>query len=220
MNTTEVEVPLALGPEMAGTLMTPEEFDAVTEWDEDYVYELINGVLVVAPLPLESEVDPNEELGCLLRTYGEQHAKGSALNVTLPERYVRTPRSRRRADRVIWAGLGRMPDPRRDVPTIVVEFVSAGRRNRLRDYVEKLHEYLEVGVAEYWIIDRFRRTLTAYRAGAAEVVVQENGTYQTPRLPGFELSLTWLLAVADRWQARPGQTTSKVKKPRKPRRKS
>jgi len=27
-----------LSPEMAGMRMSPEEFDAVEEWDEDYIY--------------------------------------------------------------------------------------------------------------------------------------------------------------------------------------
>jgi hypothetical protein len=31
------------------------------------------------------------------------------------------------------------------------------------------------------------------------VIVPEDGTYRTPLLPGFELELAPLLAVADRW---------------------
>ena len=34
-----------------GMLMAPEEFDAVTDCDELYQYELIRGVLVVNPTP-------------------------------------------------------------------------------------------------------------------------------------------------------------------------
>ena len=49
----------------AGMLMTPEEFDAVTECDERYAYELVSGVLVVTPIPSEAESDPNEELGVM-----------------------------------------------------------------------------------------------------------------------------------------------------------
>src|SRR5260370_18690252 len=152
MRTAEVETPLVLGPELAGTLMTPEEFDDAKEWDEDYVYELIHGVLVVAPPPLEAERGPNDVLGFLLRFYRQEHRSGPTLDDTLPEQYVRTRDSRRRADRVIWAGLGRQPDPRRDPPTIVVEFVSAGKRSRRRDYLEKRKEYLAAGRAGNWII--------------------------------------------------------------------
>src|SRR5208337_602516 len=43
-------------------------------------------------------------------------------------------------------------------------FVSEGKRNRPRDYHEKRTEYLAAGVREYWINDRFARTLTACRS--------------------------------------------------------
>lgn len=190
---------LVLGPELAGTLMTPEEFDAVEDCDENYVYELINGVLVVTPPPSEGERGPNELLGYLLRSYQEQHPKGAALNYTLTEHHIRT-QNRRRADRVIWAGLGRVPNVRREVPTIAVEFVAERRRDRRRDYEVKRDEYLRVGIAEYWIIDRFARRMTVVRGPAdasSELVVKENENYTTPLLPGFELPLARILAEAD-----------------------
>jgi Uma2 family endonuclease len=193
------EAKVVLGPELAGTLMTPEEFDAVKEWDENYVYELIHGVLIVSPPPLESERDPNDELGYLLRSYKYSHPQGPALDLTLPEQWVRTKDSRRRADRIIWAGLGRQPNPRRDKPTIAVEFVSRGKRSRIRDYEEKKREYRDLGIEEYWIIDRFRRTLTVSRKRGRDLVIHEGQTYTTRLLPGFELDLARLLAVADRW---------------------
>ena len=199
MTTAEVDMPFVLGPELAGTLMTPEEFDAVEECDERFVYELIHGVLIVTPPPLEAERGPNEELGYLLLTYRNQHPQGSALDDTLPEQHVRTVHSRRRADRVIWAGLGRRPDPENDPPSIAAEFISAGKRNRRRDYEEKRDEYMEIKVTEYWVIDRFRRIMTVYRNGLPDVVVTEQETYSTPLLPGFELPLARILGVADRW---------------------
>ena len=200
MSTVRVKTRLVLGPELAGIPLTPREFDAVEEADENYHYELINGVLVVTPPALESERDPNEELGYLLRAYREQHPQGSALDKTLPEQTVRTRKNRRRADRVIWAGLGRVPRPRTDAPSIVVEFVSRARRDWQRDYVEKKREYAQIRIAEYWVIDRFRRTMTVYRPGQRKLVVKENEVYRTPLLPGFELPLARLLGVADSWE--------------------
>jgi Uma2 family endonuclease len=195
----EQETLSVLGPGCNGMLMTPEEFEAVEEFEEGYVYELINGVLIVMSPPVPSERGPNGFLEYLLRAYREQHPQGAALDGTLSEEYVRLPNSCRRADRVIWAGLGRVPDPRQDVPTIVAEFVSAGTRNRQRDYVTKRAEYLALGVREYWIIDRFRRTLTVCRPDKPDAVVPEQETYRTPLLPGFELPLANVLAEADRW---------------------
>jgi Uma2 family endonuclease len=198
-----VTMPIVLGPELAGIALAPEEFDAVDEADRNYRYELINGRLIVTPPPLEGERDGNEELGHLLRRYRDEHPQGSVLDDTLPEQIVVTRNNRRRADRVVWAGLKRRPDPKSDVPSIVVEWVSKRKRDWLRDYIEKRDEYLAIGVAEYWIFDRFRRTLTVYRGTAAapeQVVVHEAETYRTPLLPGFELSLAQLLLKADRWR--------------------
>jgi Uma2 family endonuclease len=203
MATAEVDTGIYLCLEMAGTLMTPEEFDAVEDYDDEYRYELVNGVLVVTPLPLAAESGPNEELGYLLRRYQEDHPQGKIINASLAEQYIYLPQSRRRADRVIWTGLGRFPNRKRDQPSIVIEFPSRRRRDRQRDYNEKQREYMKLGIAEYWIIDRFKCTLTVWRNSPGgtpqKLVIQESETYQPPLLPGFELPLARLLAIADRW---------------------
>lgn len=186
------------GPESNGILMRPLEFDRA-RFVEGWSYELINGVLVVAALPSENEVDPNEELGYLLRSYKEYHPEGAALDATLPERIVRTGRNRRRADRLIWAGLGRKPK-RRETPTIVAEFVSGRKRDRERDYEVKRAEYMAIRVKEYWIIDRFERSMTVFfRSGGRtkKRVLREDEVYRTDLLPGFELPLARLLALAN-----------------------
>jgi Uma2 family endonuclease len=194
------------GPESNGTLMTPKEFDQA-EFVEGWRYELIYGVLIVSPPPLEGERDPNEELGYLLRLYRDTHPHGSTMDSTLSEHTVKTRGNRRRADRVIWAGLGRQPR-KGERPTIVAELVSAGKRDRRRDYEEKRDEYLEVGVREYWVFDRFQRTIAVFsrRGGKAQKkVIREKQTYTTELLPGFEVPLARLLALADHWpEAEPG----------------
>lgn len=203
MSIASAETKLVLGLEHAGMLMTPEEFDAVDECDRMYRYELIDGRLVVTPSPLEAERDPNEELARLLRNYQEQHPEGRALDKTLPEQTIPTLTNRRRADRAIWAGLGRQPNPATDLPTIVAEFVSEALRDRKRDYEEKRDEYREVGIAEYWIIDRFRRIMTVFSndpSGPRELTFGEKDVYRTPRLPGFELPLARLFRLADQWK--------------------
>lgn len=194
-------LPLQLGPNANGMLLSPEEFDSA-EFERGWRYELIRGVLIVTPAPLAEERDPNEELGHLLRNYQEGHPEGAALNKTLYEHDIDVGVDRRRADRVIWAGLGRPPN-RREVPTIVVEFVSSGRRNRERDYNEKRDEYLNLGVQEYWIIDRFQRVMTVHlkHDGTCETKrLHESDNYSTSLLPGFQLPLARLLALADGWE--------------------
>jgi Uma2 family endonuclease len=205
MSAMPPEMSVYLCPELAGTLMTPEEFDAVEDYEEGYRYELIHGVLVVNPIPLASETGPNELLGYYLRHHMIQHAQGSRIEDTLPQQYVRTRSNRRVADRLIWTGLGRTPDPNSDLASIAVEFVSRRRRDRQRDYVEKRNEYLALGIKEYWIFDRFKRTLTVYgKQGRRqrERIVQEHDTYESALPPGFAVPVGQILAAADRYAKR------------------
>lgn len=191
-----------LGPESNGLLMTAREFRAIDDVDERFRYELIHGVVIVSPSPAEGERDPNGELDFMLRLYRLNDPSGATLNSTLFEQEIETATGIRRADRVIWCGLGRQPDPRSDVPAIIVEFVSESTRDRRRDYQVKRVEYAEIGVKEYWIFDRFRRTLTVCRGPEKPLVVREAATYTTPLLPGFELPLRPLMEAADRWMKR------------------
>jgi Uma2 family endonuclease len=201
MRQTPTIAEVVIGPDSAGLLMTADEFDAMEDCDDNYRVELVNGVLVVTSIPLPQETGPNDLLGYFLIAYQVGHPHGRALDLSLPQQYVRTPTSRRLADRLIWAGLGRTPNLKRDVANIAVEFVSADRRSQQHDYVDKLKEYMAAGIREYWIIDRFRRTLTVYHnrpKQPRQQVVQEKDTYVSARLPGFEVPLAKLLEVADR----------------------
>jgi Uma2 family endonuclease len=61
---------------------------------------------------------------------------------------------------------------------------------------------MAIKVQEYWIFDRFERTMTVFiRRGSKFVkrVIRENQVYTTDLLPGFEVPLAKLLALADAW---------------------
>ena len=191
---------IRLGPEANGLRVSPRQYDRA-DFEPGWRYELINGVLIVSPPPLENERDPNEELGRFLRNHQEYHEQGHHLDSTLHEHEIIVGDDRRRADRAIWCGLGRLPH-RGETPTIVVEFVSRGRRNWVRDYETKRDEYLSAGIREYWIINRFEGTLTVWvktPGGRRKRVVREAQSYHTELLPGFELPLKRLLEFATRW---------------------
>jgi len=149
MSAVPAEYEIILGPESAGLLMTPEEFDAIEEFDPEHRYELINGVVIVSPIPLADETGPNDVLGQLLLNYKESAVGKHVLSGTLPRQYVYTETGRRVADRLIWTGLNRPIDVRADPPTLALEFVSGTRRDRQRDYVDKRREYADAGVRQY-----------------------------------------------------------------------
>jgi Uma2 family endonuclease len=196
-----------LGPRDAGVPMSLDEFEAA-DFELGYRYELINGILVVSPSPLEEERDANEELGHWLRNYQESSRRGKALELTLPEHNIRTRTNNRRCDRAIWCGLGRRPRTRgpvknRDVPAIIVEFPSSRPADQRRDYVEKQLEYRDLGVREYWIIDRFRRRMTVWHWTNRTWTRRELGeraTYRTELLPGFKVPLAKLFRIADKYR--------------------
>jgi hypothetical protein len=97
-------------------------------------------------------------------------------------------------------GLGPLPNPRVDRPMIAVEYVSTGKRYRCRDYVKKHDEDSKAGVLENWEMDRFRRTMTAFRGQrgmSAGLVVNSTETYGTQISPSLELPVLRLLTPAD-----------------------
>ena len=189
------------GPDSNGIMMTPREFDRA-KFFEGSRYELINGVLVVSPPPLESQRDPNDERAFWIRAYQYQHSQGGCVDKTLPEQTINTGKNRRNADRVIWIGPGRRPR-RRDTPSVAIEIVSEGKRNIERDYEAKRSEYMHCGVKEYWILDRFEHTLTVYFASGRRPrkrVFPAGDVYTTDLLPGFQLPLAPLFDLADSWE--------------------
>ena len=224
MATISTRPKLRISLRSSGLSMTAAEFDALPPraFDRNYRYEIIRGILIVSPPAGNGEVDPNEYLGYLLLGHQENHPQGQVIDASLPEQTLPGGENRRRCDRAIWVGLGRIPDLEADFPAIVVEFVSRSRRDFLRDYEEKRDEYRQAGALEYWIIDRFRRIMTAYRfargGNAVETVVTvpEAGSYRSDLLPGFELPLARLLGRADRWARPPRKRKPQPPKPRPP----
>ncbi len=187
-----------LGPACAGLYMTEQEFLSHDDWEVGPRYELIRGVLIVSPAVAGGERYPNDQLGYLLRTYQQAHP---GIFDTAYECDVRTSEGIRRVDRAIFMNLGRAPKAASDVPAIIIEFVSRGKRNAERDYIEKRGEFLALGVKEYWVIDRFDRTLCVFTGTAEDPqaeVVPETNNYSTPLLPDFVLPLKEILELADR----------------------
>jgi Uma2 family endonuclease len=81
--------------------------------------------------------------------------------------------------------------PRR-VPDLVFEFVSGSRADQERDYIDKRAEYHQIGVREYVIVDRFKRSalvLTWQPNEYAERELTSSESYTSALLPGLVIPL-------------------------------
>jgi len=77
---------------------------------------------------------------------------------------------------------------------LVVEVISPDIRSR--DSRDKLHEYEEGGVPEYWMLDPYRKRAGFYQLGDDGVYhlvpPDENGIYESAVLKGLRLRVDWL----------------------------
>lgn len=84
---------------------------------------------------------------------------------------------------------------------LLMEVVSGDPKDRKRDYEDKIADYAATGVAEYWIVDPERRTVTVHRLDGERYAVHgefQNGQKATSvLLPGFAIDVTELFHVAD-----------------------
>jgi len=192
-----------LGADAAGSAMSADEFHAVTDYDEAFIYELIHGAVVVSSFPPAADRAASERLGYRLREFQESHENGSSLIETVYFHYLSVRGNERLAHRVVWTRReSGESDPRRSFPTIVVDFLSVERETWRDDDLERRDDYFATGALEYWLFDRLLRTLTVYsqlEGACVETVVNEGQAYSTNLLPGFELQIADLLSAADAW---------------------
>lgn len=132
----------------------------------DTRYELVNGELITMP----PESDRNQRIASFLFAYflqlgmpsyrvrigTEVVVTGSRAIVRLPDLMVLS-----QALETALQGASRstvtldMPPP-----ALVVEVVSPGKENEIRDYRYKRSEYAARGINEYWIVDPIREKVT------------------------------------------------------------
>lgn len=88
-----------------------------------------------------------------------------------------------------------------DGADLVMEVVSDDPKDRQRDYEEKLGDYAEAKIAEYWIVDLGRELVTVHRLAGDHYTVHgeftrgEQATSQL--LSGFGVDVSALFAVAE-----------------------
>ncbi|MDY6938918.1 MAG: Uma2 family endonuclease [Cyanobacteriota bacterium] len=103
---------------------------------------------------------------------------------------------------VVWASYDRLEQLLDEAghlvgaPELVVEVLSPGQKNERRDRESKLKLYSVQGVLEYWIVDRFARTVAIYRRENARLelvaTLYESDELTSLILPGFRCSVRQL----------------------------
>jgi len=162
---------------------------------EDRKAELINGVMVMAPPPLEIHEKLQLFLLTLLRTYIEEHdlgeVRGSRTGVELAPDQIYEPDilfiSRDRLEIIQRHGVVGVPD-------LVVEILSASTAPY--DRGDKLRGYERAGVREVWLIDPYGPAGTEFyhleQQRYVPAVPGEHGILRSVALHGFWIDVAWL----------------------------
>ncbi|MEO7362765.1 MAG: Uma2 family endonuclease [Gemmatimonadaceae bacterium] len=142
--------------------------------DDGNRYELIAGELFVTPAPSPAHEVLATVLKELLDPYVRQERLGRAF---LGKSVIQTEGSQVEPDLMVRQTPKILPEkwPEMPLPILVVEVLSAITRRR--DHVEKRAFYLRNGVAEYWIVNRWDRTVDVVTPNADDVVVDTQLTW-------------------------------------------
>lgn len=150
----------------------------------DTRYELVDGVLIEMP----PESDQNNQIALsLLLEFAKfvsirliRH-KDTEVAVTGQRARVRLPDLMILSEEGVVALAGKRATLTPDMPPpiLVVETVSPGKTNEDRDYRYKRAEYAARGIAEYWIVDPMR--------GTVSVLTWVDGLYEESVFQGAEV---------------------------------
>ena len=181
-----------LGPDDAGRRVSAEEF-ATWEFVEPFIYERVRKRLVVIPPADHGHRLASRPFRRRLGAYWSDHP--TLVEDVVVRGWVSTsPDDDRLPDICVYLvgddAQRRVPHR---VPSLVFEFVSKSRSDQERDYIHKRDEYHAIGVKEYVIVDRFKRSvlvLTWQPDDYAERTLSENEAYSTPLLPGLTIPLS------------------------------
>lgn len=173
--------------------MTADEFFEFAP--ETQKAELIDGVMIVAPPPLDIHERENLFLLRLIGEYVEMfdlgEVRGLRTAVRLSDTDVFEPDvlfvARQRAHLIEERGIFGAPD-------LVVEILSVS--TAAYDRGDKFHAYRRAGVGELWLIDPYGPAGTEFFQRQGEdlhpIVPDADGWLSSQALPGFRLNVNWL----------------------------
>jgi Uma2 family endonuclease len=165
-------------------------------------YEIIDGELYVSTAPHWDHQDATDELAFAFRAWNKATRAGAT--VTTPGLVFADDQNV--IPDVVWISNERLAGALDAgghltvAPELVVEVLSPGTSNELRDRDVKLGLYSRIGVDEYWIVDWRARLVEVYRRLGAELrhvaTLTGDATLTSPLLPGFSCPISNLWAPA------------------------
>jgi Uma2 family endonuclease len=163
-------------------------------------YELIDGELYVSKQPQYGHQYACMKVGSALDVWSEESGLGVALatpGVVFAEDDDVIPD-------LVWISHARLLEALDDhghfgsAPELVVEVLSPGPANELRDRQVKLDLYSRRDVQEYWLVDWQLRAVEVYRRDGERLVLvatlSDSDELTSPLLPGFRRSVVSLWA--------------------------
>ena len=162
--------------------------------DEEGRYELVNGEIVrILPIRL------HETIAEFLSDAFKDEVKRLKLNYWVSGRIVvrtLTPNGKEQGrnpdvsvvDKTVWDSAPFAYSALTEPPQLVVEVVSTNWED---DYIDKLDEYQQLGISEYWIVDYLALGSRNYLGNPKEPTVfvyllDENGVYQMTAYRGSD----------------------------------
>ena len=159
--------------------------------NESVNYEIINGELFVTRSPhrLHQRI-----CGKLFR-YLDAWSENSGLGETIIAPGVIFSNFDSVIPDVVWVSKEKLTNIEDDAghllgaPELIIEVLSPGNNNEVRDKETKLKLYSLYGVREYWICDRFNKQVGIYRRENTRLAListlLENDVIESPLLPSF-----------------------------------
>jgi Uma2 family endonuclease len=182
------------------TRLTVSALEGLPEGDGNR-YELIAGDLHVTTQPSLEHQLVSDAICRELYIWARRWAAGS-IAVSAPGIILAADEAF--APDVVWYSAERLQASRRPdgkfygPPDLAVEVLSQGAKNAKRDRELKPARYAFWGIPEYWLVDRFTRTVLIYRllgpAYELAATLTASDTITSPLLPQFQCPVAELFA--------------------------
>jgi Uma2 family endonuclease len=169
---------------------TRDELDRLP--DDGNRYEVLDGALLVTPLPAPIHWRLTARLTGLISAYCDRHRIGF---VTVPGAVPNGDSELQPDVAAVLAPSLPIDAPRGDLPlpALVVEILSPSTRRR--DLGVKRAAYLRWGISEYWIVDPDRRQVNVVRRDREDERITSLLSWQPrPEVPPLEIRLDELFA--------------------------